>query len=90
VDEALFLADRIALMTNGPEARLGALLTVPFPRPRNRRDVVAHPDYYVMREKVMAFLEDHAQAPALPRQTPSAQAPTGGTLSWSASELSRG
>ena len=34
VDEALFLSDRIAMMTNGPAARLGGILEVPFPRPR--------------------------------------------------------
>ena len=37
VDEALFLSDRIALMTNGPAARLGGILDVPFPRPRTAR-----------------------------------------------------
>jgi nitrate/nitrite transport system ATP-binding protein len=58
VDEALFLSDRIALMTSGPEARLGAVVDVPFPRPRDRRAVVEHPDYYVLREQIIGFLED--------------------------------
>ena len=60
VDEALFLADRIALMTNGPEARLGAVLEVPFARPRLRHDVIEHPAYYRLREDIITFLEDMA------------------------------
>ena len=52
VDEALFLSDRIALMTNGPAARLGGILEVPFPRPRNRAEVLEHPEYYALREQL--------------------------------------
>ena len=62
VDEALFLADRIALMTNGPDARLGAVLTVPFSRPRERHEVMAHPAFFELREDIMTFLETHAHA----------------------------
>jgi nitrate/nitrite transport system ATP-binding protein len=69
VDEALFLADRIALMTNGPEARLGAVLQVPFARPRLRHDVIDHPAYYRLREEIITFLEDHAIAGG-PARTP--------------------
>jgi nitrate ABC transporter ATP-binding subunit len=66
VDEALFLADRVALMTNGPDARLGAVLTVPFSRPRERHEVMAHPAFFELREDIMTFLETHAhqRAPA--------------------------
>jgi ABC-type nitrate/sulfonate/bicarbonate transport system ATPase subunit len=64
VDEALFLADRIALMTNGPAARLGGVLEVPFPRPRDRAAVLEHPDYYVLRERLIGFLEEHAVSKA--------------------------
>jgi nitrate ABC transporter ATP-binding subunit len=60
VDEALFLADRIVMMTNGPEAEVGGILRVPFPRPRRRKDVLEHPDYYPLRERLIAFLEEHA------------------------------
>lgn len=70
VDEALFLSDRIAMMTNGPSARLGDILEIPFPRPRDRQEVMAHPDYYRLREELIAFLEEHAvpkeSAPASP------------------------
>ncbi len=60
VDEALFLADRIVMMTNGPEARVGDVLEVTFPRPRERAAVLEHPDYYRLREHLIAFLEDQA------------------------------
>jgi len=64
VDEALFLSDRIAMMTNGPEARLGGFLEVPFERPRDRTAVIEHPRYYELRESLITFLEDHAHGPA--------------------------
>ena len=60
VDEALFLSDRIVMMTNGPEAEVGEILEVPFPRPRHRKDVVEHPDYYRLREHLITFLETRA------------------------------
>jgi nitrate ABC transporter ATP-binding subunit len=56
VDEALFLSDRVAMMTSGPAARLGGLLSVPFPRPRDRRAVLEHADYYALREELIGFL----------------------------------
>jgi ABC-type nitrate/sulfonate/bicarbonate transport system ATPase subunit len=66
VDEALFLSDRIVMMTSGPEAHVGEILTVPFPRPRNRHDVTEHPDYYVLRERLIAFLEEQGHGKAAP------------------------
>ena len=60
VDEALMLSDRVVMMTNGPEARVGDVLDVPFPRPRDRASVMDHPDYYRLRERLITFLEDHA------------------------------
>jgi ABC-type nitrate/sulfonate/bicarbonate transport system ATPase subunit len=59
VDEALFLADRIVMMTNGPRARVGESVEVTFPRPRNRTEVMEHPDYYRLRERLISFLEEH-------------------------------
>jgi len=61
VDEALYVADRLILMTDGPEATVGDSLTVPFPRPRRRAAVLAHPDYHRCRRQVIDFLEHHAQ-----------------------------
>jgi len=64
VDEALFLADRIALMTKGPRARIGEVVEVPFPRPRERAAVLEHPDYYRLRERLLEFLEEQDALPA--------------------------
>lgn len=61
VDEALYLADRLLLMTDGPEAGIGEVLPVPFPRPRRRASVLAHGDYYACRRRVLDFLDHHAQ-----------------------------
>jgi nitrate/nitrite transport system ATP-binding protein len=60
VDEALFLSDRIVMMTNGPEAEVGDILNVTFPRPRERKAVLEHPDYYNLREHLIEFLEFRA------------------------------
>jgi nitrate/nitrite transport system ATP-binding protein len=60
VDEALFLADRVVCMTNGPEAEVGDILEVQFPRPRERKAVMEHPDYYKLREHLITFLEERA------------------------------
>src|SRR5258705_10310929 len=49
VDEALFLSDRVVCMTNGPEAEVAEILEVNFPRPRERKAVREHPDYYKLR-----------------------------------------
>lgn len=58
VDEALFMSDRVVMMTNGPRARVGKIFDVPFSRPRVRADVMEHADYYVLREDMIGFLED--------------------------------
>ncbi len=63
VDEALFLSDRIICMTDGPEAGIGDVIEVNFSRPRERKDVMEHPDYYRLRERLIEFLEVHAHKP---------------------------
>jgi nitrate ABC transporter ATP-binding subunit len=60
IDEALYLADRLILMTDGPSARVGEILTLPFPRPRERTAVFEHPDFLPYRRRVIDFLEHHA------------------------------
>jgi nitrate/nitrite transport system ATP-binding protein len=60
IDEALYLADRLILMTDGPEATVGEILTVPFPRPRARSSVLSHPEYQACRRRVIDFLDHHA------------------------------
>lgn len=59
VDEAILLADRIIMMTNGPNARIGKVLKIDIPRPRTRKALLEHPDYYMYREQVLDFLEEY-------------------------------
>ena len=61
VDEALYLADRLVLMTDGPEATVGEVITLPFPRPRSRKAVLAHPEYTSCYQRVIDFLEHHGK-----------------------------
>lgn len=61
IDEALYLSDRLILMTDGPEACVGEILKTPFARPRTRVDVLEHPEYYEYRTRVIDFLENHAK-----------------------------
>ena len=56
VDEAVLLSDRIVMMTNGPSATIGEVLTVALPRPRHRLELVADPAYLAAREAVLKFL----------------------------------
>jgi len=87
VDEALFLADRIVMMTNGPEAEVGDILPVHFPRPRHRKALLEHPDYYRLREHLITFLEEHAhKRPA----SSSAPPPAGPIHGSSAARIERG
>lgn len=58
VDEALFMSDRVVIMTNGPRAKVGKVLVPPFERPRIRADVLDHPEYYEHRADMIQFLED--------------------------------
>ena len=60
VDEALFLSDRIVCMTDGPAAEVGEIMEVNFPRPRERKAVFEHPEYYKLREQLIEFLEVRA------------------------------
>ncbi|CTQ51765.1 Bicarbonate transport ATP-binding protein CmpD [Roseibium album] len=57
VDEAILLADRVVMMSNGPNARIGNIMEVDLPRPRSRKELLAHPDYYAYREELLDFLE---------------------------------
>lgn len=65
VDEAVLLSDRIVMLTNGPSARVGEVLTVDLPRPRKRLDLVNDPRYLAARSAVLKFLyERHAYVEA--------------------------
>ncbi|GLQ33980.1 hypothetical protein GCM10007939_02630 [Amylibacter marinus] len=59
VDEAVLLSDRICMMTNGPRATIGKMLSVDLPRPRTRKALMEHSDYYRYRAEVLQFLEDY-------------------------------
>jgi bicarbonate transport system ATP-binding protein len=56
IDEALFLADRLVMMTNGPAAGIGEVLSIDFPRPRSREDLMEDPLYYELRNRALDFL----------------------------------
>lgn len=56
IDEAILLADRILLMTNGPYARVAESVEITIPRPRIRADIVDHPNYYPIRTHLVHFL----------------------------------
>jgi len=76
VDEALYLADRVVLMTNGPAARVGEIMEVDFPRPRDRQKLLDDPHYYQLRERLLDFLErcEREKQISLPAAKPSARA----------------
>jgi nitrate/nitrite transport system ATP-binding protein len=66
VDEAILLADRVVMMTNGPRATIGKITKVDLPRPRTRKALLEHPDYYAYRQEILDFLEEyeHGAKPA--------------------------
>lgn len=67
VDEALFLSDRVIMMTNGPAATVGEILEVKFPRPRSRKQLLEDPEYYRLRAELIGFLEERSHhRPARP------------------------
>ena len=81
VDEALLLSDRVVMMTNGPEAGIGQILQVPLPRPRQRLEVMEHPDYYGLRGELIGFLQQQRRLKQ--RRTSLATAPAPGAVNAS-------
>lgn len=57
VDEAIFLADRVIMMTSGPRARIGKIEEIKFQRPRLRKDLIEHEQFYDYRKSLIDFLE---------------------------------
>jgi nitrate/nitrite transport system ATP-binding protein len=57
VDEALYMSDRIVMMTNGPAAKIGEILEVPFSRPRDRQKLRESPEYFELRNHALNFLD---------------------------------
>jgi nitrate/nitrite transport system ATP-binding protein len=64
VDEAILLADRVVMMTNGPRATIGMVLKIDLPRPRDRKALLGHPDFYAYRQEVLHFLAEYDHGPA--------------------------
>lgn len=62
VDEALYLSDRVVMMTNGPKATVGKILINDLPRPRDRVSLMEHENYYPYREEMITFLEEQELA----------------------------
>jgi nitrate/nitrite transport system ATP-binding protein len=65
IDEAILLADRIVMLTNGPAATIGEIFEVPFPRPRSRTEVAEDPFYYTLRNNILSFLYERFGHPVL-------------------------
>ncbi|HEY9090473.1 nitrate ABC transporter ATP-binding protein [Parasphingorhabdus sp.] len=59
VDEAILLADRLVMMTNGPHATIGKILDIDLPRPRDRKALLEHPKFYRYRQQVLRFLTEY-------------------------------
>lgn len=62
VDEAIYLSDRVVMMTSGPAAHVGEILEVPFSRPRTRESILEHPGYDCLRDRIIGFLEERSCA----------------------------
>jgi nitrate ABC transporter ATP-binding subunit len=87
VDEAIFLSDRVVMMTNGPAAEVGDILDIDLPRPRHRQQLLESSRYYGYREELIGYLNEQshlkgAERPLLQRSdwqrhlpTPAADAP---------------
>ncbi len=56
IDEAIFLSDRIVVMTNGPHATIGEIIDVPVPRPRDKRAMVNMPEYAAVKDRLLYLL----------------------------------
>ncbi|NMW32551.1 ATP-binding cassette domain-containing protein [Altererythrobacter sp. RZ02] len=64
VDEAILMADRVVMMTNGPHATIGKILKIDLPRPRDRKALLDHPKFYEYRQEVLRFLAEYDHGPA--------------------------
>lgn len=67
VDEAVYMSDRVVLMTNGPGAHVGEVLHIDFPKPRERLLMMEDPRFYAYRERLLRFLDDCGHAKSAPK-----------------------
>lgn len=73
VDEAVLLSDRIVMMTNGPEATIGEVLSIDLDRPRDRLALADNPEYNHYRSEVLKFLYERHAKPDVPKSNPKAK-----------------
>jgi nitrate/nitrite transport system ATP-binding protein len=73
VDEAIYLADRVVMMTNGPDAVLAEIVENPLPKERGRADIHRHPMYYVVRNHILDFLVSRGRASVKSENRPNPQ-----------------
>lgn len=86
IDEALFLADRVVMMTNGPSAHIGEDLKIPFSRPRNRARIMEDPHYYELRNFALDFLFRRFAHSDVEEETSTAQVTTNSNIAKSEGE----
>ena len=67
VDEVVFLCDRVVMMTNGPAATIGEVLSVDFPKPRDRASMMQDPMYFRYLDHLVSFLTERAHLRTEPR-----------------------
>lgn len=58
IEEAIFLSDKIVVMTNGPEAKIGDIIEVPIPRPRDKREIIHLKEYVEVHDRLLYLLMD--------------------------------
>jgi nitrate/nitrite transport system ATP-binding protein len=76
IDEAILLADRILLMTNGPYARVAESVDITIPRPRSRTEIIEHPNYYAIRNHLVQFLGKRSKEMSGQHQSEGTNSPT--------------
>lgn len=72
VDEAVYMSDRICMMTNGPGARVGSLMEIDFPRPRVREAMMVDDKFFAYRERLLRFLDECEHAKKIKPAAPAA------------------
>jgi ABC-type nitrate/sulfonate/bicarbonate transport system ATPase subunit len=61
IEEAIFLSDRIVVMTDGPAATIREIEELHLPRPRNKKEIVSMPEYKIIRERLLSLLMDKVE-----------------------------
>jgi nitrate/nitrite transport system ATP-binding protein len=77
VDEAILLSDKIALMSDGPEARLAEMIEIEIPRPRSRETLIENPDFTRIRKHVLNFLVERSRRGQTEERISAALSPVG-------------